>query len=261
MEPVKIALGIEYLGTDYFGWQSQDGMRCVQSEIEKALSQVADHPIKTICAGRTDTGVHARGQVVHFETTAKRDERSWLLGLNTLLPADTSVYWVRQVGNDFHARFSAVSRTYQYHIYNRLTRNAVYLNRATWIYHPLNAELMQQASQFLLGKHDFNALRSSQCQSHKAIRTIHSISVQRDDNWIILKVKANAFLHHMVRNIVGSLLKVGKGECEPEWMQAILHKKDRTLAGPTAPPDGLYLHSVEYPEKFSLPTLPSQVRL
>lgn len=256
-----IAMGIEYLGTDFYGWQSQDGFRCVQSELEKVLSRVADHPVKTICAGRTDTGVHARGQVVHFETDAQRDERAWLLGANTQLPHDVSVSWVKRVEDDFHARFSAQSRTYQYYIYNRFARNSVYSGRATWIYHPLDAGPMHRAAQALIGRQDFTSFRSSQCQAHNAVRTVFNISVQRHTDWIVLTVHANAFLHHMVRNIAGSLIMIGQGEREIAWMTETLNKKDRRVAGPTAKPDGLYLHSVEYPEKYSIPELPTQDRL
>ncbi len=251
--PYKIALGIEYLGTRFSGWQSQTGLRCVQSELEKVLSKVADEPIAVVCAGRTDTGVHAHGQVVHFETQALRDERSWLLGANTQLPKDISVTWVKPVDSDFHARFSAQSRTYFYQIYNRLARSAVNESRATWVYHPLNEKLMHEAAQALVGEHDFTSFRTSACQANSPVRTLQSIKLVRRDEWIFCTVTANAFLHHMVRNLVGSLMMVGKGERPIAWIDEILHKRDRTIAGPTAPPDGLYLHSVEYPSKFMLP--------
>ena len=253
----KYALGIEYIGTDFCGWQSQTGLRCVQSELEKVLSKVANESIEVVCAGRTDTGVHARGQVVHFETSAVRNERGWLLGANTQLPKDVSVAWVREVSPDFHARFMATARTYHYQIINRLARSAVNYERATWVYHPLDAELMHQAAQCLVGEHDFTSFRTVACQAKYPQRNVHSLSVERSGEWISCKVTANAFLHHMVRNIVGSLIMVGQEERSVEWLSVIRDAKDRTIAGPTAPADGLYLHSVTYPEKYLLPTLPS----
>lgn len=253
--PYKFALGIEYLGTRFSGWQSQTGMRCVQSEVEKVLSKVANQPVKVVCAGRTDTGVHAHGQVVHFETHAVRDDRSWLLGANTQLPKDIAVTWVKQVETDFHARFSALSRTYHYQIYNRLARSAVNESRATWVYHKLNVDAMHTAAQFLVGEHDFTSFRTSACQANSPIRTLRSISLERQNEWIYCTVTANAFLHHMVRNIMGSLIMVGRSERSEKWLQETLNIRDRTIAGPTAPPDGLYLHSVEYPRKFQLPNV------
>ncbi len=251
--PYKIALGVEYLGTRFSGWQSQTGLRCVQSELEKALSKVADEPIAIICAGRTDAGVHAHGQVVHFETQALRDDRSWLLGANTQLPKDVSITWVKPVDNDFHARFSALSRTYHYQIYNRLARTAVNESRATWVYHPLNVNAMHSAAQTFVGEHDFTSFRTSECQANSPIRTLQAIDLVRQDEWIFCRVRANAFLHHMVRNLVGSLIMVGRGDRSESWIKEVLQGRDRTIAGPTAPPDGLYLHSVEYPQKFQLP--------
>jgi len=249
----KIALGIEYLGTRFSGWQSQNGLRCVQSELEKVLSKVAAEPISVICAGRTDTGVHAHGQVVHFETFAQRDKRSWLLGANTQLPKDIAVSWVKPVDEDFHARFSALSRSYHYQIYNRLARSAVNESRATWIYHDLDVDAMHTAAQHLVGEHDFTSLRTAACQAKSPVRTLKSIRLWREDEWIYCRVNANAFLHHMVRNIMGTLMMVGKAERSEEWVKEILLKRDRTIAGPTAPPDGLYLHAVEYPKKFQIP--------
>ena len=251
--PYKFAIGIEYLGTRFSGWQSQTGLRCVQSEVEKVLSRVADEPIAIICAGRTDTGVHAHSQVVHFETQALRDERSWLLGANTQLPKDIAVTWVKQVGMDFHARFSALSRTYHYQIYNRLARSAVNESRATWIYHPLDVDAMHSAAQALVGEHNFTSFRTAACQAKSPIRTLKSIKLLRQDEWVYCRVTANAFLHHMVRNIMGSLIMVGKGERSEAWLREVLQGRDRTIAGPTARPDGLYLHAVEYSSEFQLP--------
>lgn len=251
----KYALGIEYVGTSFCGWQAQTGMRCVQSEIEKVLSKVANEPIKVTCAGRTDTGVHAIGQVVHFESNSSRNERAWLLGANTQLPKDVSVAWVREVAEDFHARFSAISRTYHYKIINRLARSAVNYERATWIYHSLNEHLMHEAAQHLVGEHDFTSFRTAACQANTPQRNVQSISVERSGDWLLCKVTANAFLHHMVRNIVGSLIMIGQGERPVEWIVSIRDAKDRKIAGPTAPADGLYLHSVNYPAKFLIPGL------
>lgn len=250
----KYALGIEYIGTDFCGWQSQTGLRCAQSELEKVLSKIAHHPVHTVCAGRTDTGVHASGQVIHFETTALREIRGWLLGANTQLPKDLSVAWVQEVEQDFHARFSAIRRTYQYKIYNCLARSAIHYDRAAWVYHGLNHQAMNAAAKILSGEHDFTSFRTAACQAKSPIRTIYSINVERNSDWVICNVTANAFLHHMVRNIVGSLIMVGQGERSVEWLSEILQAKDRTIAGPTAPAEGLYLRSVSYPDQFSLPT-------
>lgn len=251
---MRVALGIEYDGTSYNGWQRQKTGSGVQQRVEKALSVVANHPVEVICAGRTDTGVHATGQVVHFDTDSQRSDRGWLLGANTNLPDDVSVTWVAPVSDDFHARFSATSRSYRYKILNRLQRSALHRNRAWWVYEPLEATLMHDAAQQLAGEHDFSAFRAAACQASTAVRTISQISVSRSGDWLTLDVTANAFLQHMVRNITGTLATVGLGEQEVDWVAEVLESRDRKVGGIAAPPHGLTLVGVGYPESFGLPT-------
>jgi tRNA pseudouridine38-40 synthase len=250
---MRIALGIEYDGTSYNGWQRQKNGIGVQQRLEEALAVVADENIEVVCAGRTDTGVHASGQVVHFDTRAERSDRGWLLGANTNLPPDISVSWVRRVSDDFHARFSATGRGYRYRILNRLQRSALHRHRAWWVYEPLDEKLMHEAAQQLLGQHDFSAFRAAGCQAKSAIRNLSSIAVERDGDWITVSVSANAFLMHMVRNITGTLATVGQGEQAPGWVAEVLESRDRTAGGVTAPPHGLTLVSVDYPEEFGIP--------
>ena len=250
----RIVLGIEYNGSLFNGYQLQAaGTRTVQGELEKALSKVANEAIRLTCAGRTDTGVHATGQVVHFDTSAKRELQAWVLGGNTHLPYDISIHWVSQVNENFSARFSAVSRSYRYLLFNRKIRSAVFQHNVSWAYEPLDAGLMNSAAQFLLGEHDFSAFRSSRCQAKHAIRVMQNISVKRKGDYLILDIKANAFLHHMVRNIVGTLMVIGRGEQPVQWMQEILQGRDRKKAGKTASASGLYLVNVEYPKEYGLP--------
>jgi tRNA pseudouridine38-40 synthase len=250
----RIALGIEYDGSRFCGWQMQShGTRTVQQEIEKALSIVADSPVQVICAGRTDTGVHATGQVVHFDTRAERLDKAWLMGANAHLPDDVCIHWVRQVDSTFSARFSATMRRYRYVIQHRKARPALLAGRASWIHGPLDTEAMHRAAQSLLGENDFSSFRSSACQAEHAMRFIESISVNQEGHFVYIDISANAFLHHMVRNIVGSLLKVGQHEKPVSWIAEVLALKDRTRAGPTAPAEGLYLVAVQYPDKFDLP--------
>ena len=250
----RIALGIEYDGSRFCGWQMQShGTRTVQQEIEKALSIVADSPVQVICAGRTDTGVHATGQVVHFDTRAQRLDKAWLMGANAHLPDDVCIHWVRQVDSTFSARFSATMRRYRYVIQHRKARPALLAGRASWIHGPLDTEAMHRAAQSLLGENDFSSFRSSACQAEHAMRFIESISVNQEGHFVYIDISANAFLHHMVRNIVGSLLKVGQHEKPVSWIAEVLALKDRTRAGPTAPAEGLYLVAVQYPDKFDLP--------
>ena len=249
---MKIALGVEYDGSAFHGWQFQGDVRSVQESLELALSRVADHPVTVHCAGRTDTGVHATGQVVHFETDAVRSDRSWILGTNSNLPDDVSVSWARRMPDDFHARFSAVGRHYQYRIINRGYRSALWRNRAVWIHHPLDAAAMHRASQRLVGTHDFSSYRALGCQAKHPVRTIHSLTVRREAEMVIMDVHANAFLHHMVRNIAGVLIAIGKGEQAESWAEEVLALRDRTLGGVTAPPQGLCLTRVDYPPEFGL---------
>lgn len=250
----RIALGVEYDGSRYCGWQMQaHGTRTVQREIEKALSVVADHRVQVVCAGRTDTGVHATGQVVHFDTTAQRQLKAWVMGVNTQLPDDVCVHWARPVSDEFSARFSATMRRYRYVIQQRTARPALYSHRVTWVYEKLDTAAMHDAAQALLGENDFSSFRSSACQSEHAMRFVESIAVTAGGAFVYIDISANAFLHHMVRNIAGSLIKVGSGERPVSWMAELLALKDRTRAGPTAPPGGLYLVAVQYPDEYALP--------
>jgi len=250
----RIVLGIEYNGAGFNGYQMQvAGTRTVQHELEKALSSVAASSVRLTCAGRTDTGVHATGQVVHFDTAVTRELKAWKLGGNANLPRDISVNWVRQVDDSFSARFSAVSRSYRYILLNRKVRPALFQQNVSWAFEPLDADAMSEAAQQLLGEQDFSSFRSSQCQAKHAIREMQSISVQRHGEYVILDIRANAFLHHMVRNIMGTLMFVGRGERPVNWVGDVLRAKDRTLAGMTAPAAGLYLVNVQYPDQYGLP--------
>ncbi|MDX1500095.1 MAG: tRNA pseudouridine(38-40) synthase TruA [Woeseiaceae bacterium] len=249
-------MGIEYDGTAYSGWQRQQSGLGVQAVVEAALSAVADHPVEVTCAGRTDAGVHATGQVGHFDTTSERAGRGWLLGANSNLPDDVSVRWVRPVADDFHARFSARSRSYRYLVLNRLVRSALHRRRAWWVHQPLAAEAMHEAAQALAGEHDFSAFRAAGCQAGTPVREIHSIAVTRRGDWITLDVTANAFLQHMVRNIAGTLVAIGAGEQPVGWAADVLAGRDRTRGGVAAPPHGLTLVAVDYPPPFDLPGAP-----
>jgi len=253
---MRIAIGIEYDGTAYKGWQRQRTGLGVQQVIEQALGEVADETIEITCAGRTDSGVHASGQVAHFDTTSERSERGWLLGANTNLPDDINLTWVRPVDGEFHARFSATARSYRYRILNRRVRSALHRRRAWWVYQPLDHERMHEAAQALRGEHDFSAYRAAGCQASTAVRKIASIGVQQNDDWIVLDVTANAFLQHMVRNITGTLVAVGSLEEDVTWPATVLETRDRTKGGIAAPPHGLTLVRVEYPDEFEIPAPP-----
>jgi tRNA pseudouridine38-40 synthase len=252
---MRYAIGIEYDGSAFLGWQVQALEPTVQASVERAVARVADHEIRVTCCGRTDTGVHALCQVAHFDTDAVRSERSWVLGLNSHLPAAASVLWIRETDDEFHARFSAFSRTYRYLIVNRWTRPALDASRKSWCRTPLDADKMNRAAQLLLGEHDFTSFRASACQAQHAVREIQNISVQREGDVIQLDVSANGFLYHMVRNIAGSLIRVGKGDAPCSWVGEVLEKQDRTLAAPTAPPEGLYLLGARYPDRYGLPAV------
>ncbi len=252
---MRLAMGVEYDGSSYHGWQLQkSGVRSVQQSIEEALGKVADHPVRVFCAGRTDTGVHGEGQVIHFDTPAVRTLRGWVLGANVNLPDDVNINWVHEVPDDFHARFSAISRSYRYVILNRPTRSAIWRDRAVWVHHVLDAELMQRAADPLVGTHDFSSYRAIGCQAKSPVRTITHLKVSRVDDRIIVEITANAFLHHMVRNIAGVLMTIGRGEQPVEWSLEVLKHQDRTKGGVTAPPQGLYLTDVGYPEQYQLPS-------
>ncbi len=252
---MRIALGVEYDGRPFCGWQFQDHSPSVQAVVEQALSQVANEDVRVICAGRTDTGVHAVEQVVHFDTAAQRNEKAWVMGCNVNLPRSVSVLWARPVSDDFHARFSARRRYYRYVIFNRKVRPAFLAGRVAWNYRPLDERRMQAAAGTLLGEHDFSSYRAMSCQAKSPVRTLYRLDVRRENELILLDIEANAFLHHMVRNLAGVLMAIGAGEQPVEWAREVLELRDRTLGGITAPPHGLYLMRVVYPENFDLPRL------
>ncbi len=249
---MRIACGIEYDGTGFSGWQRQPGSRTLQGEVEKALSFVADHAVEVACAGRTDAGVHATSQVVHFDATAVRSERSWLLGANANLADDVRLLWVREVDGDFHARFSAAARRYRYIILNRPVASALERSRVTWDHRPLDETRMAAGAAYLLGEHDFSSFRALACQAKHPVRTVHRLDVSRSGPYVYLDVEANAFLHHMVRNIAGVLMAVGRGDQRPEWVREVLERRDRTRGGVTAPASGLYLVGVRYPQRYGI---------
>jgi tRNA pseudouridine38-40 synthase len=259
VEARRLAAGLEYDGTGFAGWQRQEPqpgtapLRTVQSVLEEALGRIADEPVSLTCAGRTDAGVHARGQVAHFDTRACRAARSWVLGANTELPRDVSVAWVQEVAADFHARYSAQARTYRYYIANTTARSALAARRATWLHRPLDHLAMAQGAHWLCGEHDFSAFRAAQCQAKSPVRRIESLSVGREADWVLIEVTANAFLHHMVRNIAGLLIDIGKGRHAPEHARRVLESRDRRANAATAPAAGLYFWSVRYDPAFGLP--------
>ena len=250
---MRIALGVEYDGSAYYGWQRQKDVISVQRVLEQALSKIANEPIVVQCAGRTDTGVHGTGQVVHFDTQALRNDRGWTLGLNSYLPDDIAIRWVKHVPDDFHARFSATARRYRYIICNTALRPAILAKGLSHYYQPLDEALMNESAQYLVGSHDYTSYRALHCQAHSSDRQIHHLNVTRQGNFVIIDVKANGFLHHMVRNIVGTLIKVGEGEQAPIFSQEVLKLKDRAQAPAMAKAGGLYLVEVDYPDEFELP--------
>ena len=250
----RIAVALEYDGAPFAGWQTQQaGVSSVQQTAEAAFSRIADEPVSLICAGRTDAGVHALGQVAHFDTRAIRGERSWVLGANSNLPDSISIRWARAVPGHFHARYSAEARTYRYFVLNRLGRSALAAHRAALIYRPLEVERMSAAAALLLGEHDFSAFRAAECQARSPIRRLYALDVQRSGDRVMIEATANAFLQHMVRNLVGLLLDVGVGKAPPEWAAEVLAARDRTRSSPTAPAQGLYFWTVAYPKAFGLP--------
>ena len=243
----RVALVLEYNGGRYHGWQSQkSGHPTVQQNLEAALSKVADHPVDVVCAGRTDAGVHASHQVVHFDTSVTRARRSWIMGVNANLPDDISVHWVGNVTESFHARFSARNRRYRYVIYNSPIRPALYNREVTWNYRPLDEVKMASAAKCLIGEHDFSSYRAAGCQAKSPVRTLEFLKIKRFNEFVILDIQANAFLHHMVRNISGVLMSIGSGCKHEGWAEEVLHAKDRSAGGITAPPYGLYFVHVGY---------------
>jgi tRNA pseudouridine38-40 synthase len=250
---VRIALGLEYDGSCFSGFQVQPNLRTVQTTLETALSQIADESIYVFCAGRTDTGVHAVNQVIHFDTSTTRDKHTWIVGTNSLLPRDIVVKWIRIVDEQFHARFSALNRSYRYIIFNRETRISMFRNYVTHWPFPLDSDQMQAASGYLLGKHDFESFRGADCQAKTTVRCVENVSVQREDHFVVIDITANAFLYRMVRNIVGVLLKIGMHQKPPEWMEEVMAMRTRKNDFMTTPPEGLYLTDILYPSRFQLP--------
>ena len=253
---MRLALGVEYDGSRFCGWQTQPQGCAVQDALERALAEVADAPVETICAGRTDAGVHALAQVVHFDTGAERPDTAWVRGVNALLPPACAVSWSRPVPPDFHARYSAVSRSYRYLLLNHPVRPAADHARAGWFHLPLDLEKMLRAARLLIGRHDFSAFRSAECQSRTPVRTLARLDIFRHGDYVVFDLCANAFLHHMVRNIVGCLIYVGKGKYPPEWLGEVLAGRDRARAAPTFEASGLYLARVEYDARWGLPDSP-----
>ena len=249
----RIALGVEYAGSLYHGWQSQPDGNTVQDHLQTALSQIAGEAIAVIAAGRTDTGVHASGQVVHFDTEVVRPLSAWVRGVNRFLPPDIAVQWAHPVADHFHARFSAFARRYRYVLLNRPTRPALGQGQLGWFHAPLDLAAMQQAAVYLQGEHDFSCFRAAECQAKSPIKQLSRAALWQQDDKIIFEFQANAFLHHMVRNMVGSLVYVGQGKQPPEWMDDLLNSRDRTRAAPTFAADGLYLIGVRYEEHWGLP--------
>ncbi|MFD2180202.1 tRNA pseudouridine(38-40) synthase TruA [Veronia pacifica] len=250
---MRIALGVEYDGAQYYGWQRQRDVPSVQQHLEKALSKVANQPIEVQCAGRTDAGVHGTGQVVHFDVETSRPLKAWTMGTNSNLPDAIAVRWAKEVPDEFHARFTATARRYRYIIYNHAFRPGIFRHGVSHYHGDLDEKLMHEAGQFLLGENDFSSFRAVQCQSKSPWRNLMHLNVSRQGNFVIIDIKANAFVHHMVRNITGSLITVGRGEQKPEWIKWLLDAKDRNLASATAKAAGLYLVEVDYPAAFDLP--------
>lgn len=252
---MRVAAIVEYDGSHYSGWQLQEDQPTVQGCVEQALSQVANEPVRVTVAGRTDAGVHAAAQVVHFDTNATRSSYSWVRGVNSNLPADIALLWAAEVDTAFHARFSASGRHYRYVILNRAIRPTYFSRRVTHEYRPLEVARMQQAAQYLTGTHDFTSFRSMECEAKSPVREMRALTVERHGELVHVHAYAQAFLHHMVRNIAGVLTTIGAGEREPVWARDVLEARDRRQGGITAPPDGLYLAAVEYPERFGVPQL------
>ncbi|MGF1706017.1 tRNA pseudouridine(38-40) synthase TruA [Enterovibrio baiacu] len=254
---MRIALGVEYDGAQYFGWQRQREVPSVQEHLEKALSKIANEPIEVQCAGRTDAGVHGTGQVVHFDVSCDRPMRAWTMGVNTHLPDSIAVRWAKEVPDEFHARFTATARRYRYIIFNNALRPGILRHGVSHYHGDLDETLMHEAGQYLLGENDFTSFRAAQCQSNSPWRNIHHLNVTRQGAFVIIDIKANAFVHHMVRNITGSLIAVGLKEQKPEWVKWLLEAKDRNLAAATAKAEGLYLVEVDYPAEYALPSSPA----
>ena len=252
---MRIALGVEYDGTAYNGWQSQPDVPNVQDTLAAALSQISGELIAVHAAGRTDTGVHALEQVVHFDTNAVRPLSAWVRGTNALLSKDVAVLWAHSVSDEFHARFSAEARSYQYVLLNRSQRSGVHHGKVGWFHMPLNVVAMRQAAEYLLGEHDFSAFRAAQCQAKSPVKHLHRLDIRQLGDTLIIELTASAFLHHMVRNIIGCLVYVGKGKYPPSWLREVLEGRNRKFAAPTFAPDGLYLQCIHYAPRWGLPQM------
>jgi len=252
---MRIALGLEYDGSQFLGWQSQAQKNTVQDVLQAALGRVADEHIVVVAAGRTDSGVHALEQVVHFDTNVVRPLSAWVRGVNTHLPKSIAVLWAHIVPDEFHARFSAQARSYRYLLINRPVRSAVQYGKVGWFHAPLDIEQMREATHYLLGEHDFSSFRAAECQAKSPIKNLQKFDITRKEDMIIFELTAGAFLHHMVRNIIGSLVYVGKGKHPPEWLKEVLESRNRKFAAPTFSPDGLYLCGVSYDAKWQLPQI------
>ena len=250
---MRIALGLEYDGSRFLGWQTQPGGGTVQDALEEALSMIAGGALSVVAAGRTDRGVHAREQVIHFDVEAERPTSAWVRGVNALLPPSIAVLWAAPVGAEFHARYSARARSYRYVLINRPVRPALAAGRVGWFHAPLDVAAMQAAAQHLIGEHDFSAFRSSECQAKTPVRTVRALDIERRGERIDFVVRANAFLHHMVRNVVGALVYVGKGRYPPHWTRELLAARDRSRAAPTFAAEGLYLEAIDYEARWGLP--------
>lgn len=250
---IRIAMGIEYDGSAFHGWQLQDNQRTVQGQLERAIGRVADHAVCVHCAGRTDAGVHAIEQVIHFDTRAERSKRSWVLGTNVNLPPDVNVLWASPVNAEFHARFSATARHYLYRILSRPTRSSLLRNQTVWVHRALDPDTMRRAGSDLVGEHDFSSFRALGCQAKSPVRHVHYISLERYGEVLELRIGADGFLHHMVRNIAGVLMAIGCGDQPVSWVRELLRIRDRRRGGVTAPPQGLYFLRADYPEGLDLP--------
>lgn len=251
----RIALGLAYDGSAWHGWQTQPGGRTVQDRLESALSSFLARPAATICAGRTDTGVHALDQVVHIDTPVERRQESWVRGVNALLPSSIRVQWATMVDADFHARFSAGSRSYIYLLRCNRIASPILHGKVGWIHRPLDLDPMREAAALLVGEHDFSAFRSSECQAASPVRTLQRLDIVQMGDFFVFTFQANAFLHHMVRNLMGALVETGRGGQEPGWVTTLLGQRDRRLAPPTFAAAGLYLARADYPERYQLPSL------
>lgn len=258
---MRIALGIEYDGTSYCGWQSQSSGCGVQDALETAIASIAHHPIRIHAAGRTDAGVHALMQVVHFDTTVTRPDNAWVRGVNAYLPKTIRVSWSSTVTEDFHARFSAQRRQYEYLLVNNPIAPAILTSKAGWYHLPLNLAAMQQGAHYLIGEHDFSAFRASECQAKTPIRTMHEATIEQFGNTFVFKFSANAFLQHQVRNMLGALIYVGNGKNSPEFIRKLLELHDRTVSPPTFSASGLYLTGVVYDQKWQLPSDEQHIKL